>query len=516
MKRSSWGKEFKEGNKLLIAALCFIFAAGTGVGFFVFWQFIYEAPVALALQETDMAEVVPPANEIYEDFRPTPDLPFDLPSDLPISYPFPGENISRESDNIPAVRFIQNTLNLLRVNFTSIRIIETATGTYGGQTVGAVIDFQLRVGITPTGIVDEETWYKMVYALNNPPSIPDPPFAPKVDAKYVLLSDVNLRGRPTVESESLGIIPLGAVVYVLGFYPEDNWVRVWYNSPEGEIGFMRAEFLLLYDIFLSVPTALPISARMPTAPIQQISPRGRQAAEEFLKDFWTLFYFVDAWHNPETGGFYSICRQTWQTVESDGTVPFYWGGTPDTEWPHVNYDGRIFDSEGNQLTDLPFVRGNGMRFPPIAIQFNMFDLNSDGIPEIIITFLPVRPGFEGCLQGFAGETVVYKYINGRFQEIGNLLYHVYQLYVDIYGQIIILHNDRLSGVLFGYYYLHLMNNSIWLEYIISPSDDFESWWQHHSWPYFNESPTIYEIGRPLAAINPLLDLQGEIRDAIRQ
>jgi len=184
---------------------------------------------------------------------PTPE-PQDTPPDetayeiepgRSIRFPFPG-TLSRNASNAAAdVVFLQNTLNSVRRNFTSIRPIDSATGSFGGATFGAVADFQLRIGLPTTGIVDEDTWYSLMSAFENPPASPDPAFTPPVQEAYATLVGLHLRETPSQEGESLGVKPEGTLVWVVSYIPEDSWFFV---STEYGTGYMKAEFLILDGI----------------------------------------------------------------------------------------------------------------------------------------------------------------------------------------------------------------------------------------------------------------------------
>jgi len=137
--------------------------------------------------------------------------------------------------------FLQNTLNSVRRNYTSIRHIESIGG-FGSATFGAVVDFQLRVGLPTTGIVNEETWYRLMYVFENPPQTPDPAFEPIVNARYFTLVNLNLRSAPSMSGESLAIKPQGASVWVWYYISNDSWFFV--ETDEGQTGYMKAEFLM--------------------------------------------------------------------------------------------------------------------------------------------------------------------------------------------------------------------------------------------------------------------------------
>ena len=160
--------------------------------------------------------------------------------------PFPGQPIGTGSDDTEAIYFIQNSLNLIHRYFPSVREIESVSGIFGAGTRGAVIDFQFRMGLNTTGIVDEATWQRMIEIRDNPPSIPDPPFFPTVNTYYITLSNLHLRAGPSTEAESLYVVPEGTAVWAVEFLHDAGWFRV--ISHDGQHGFMSAQFLVLDGI----------------------------------------------------------------------------------------------------------------------------------------------------------------------------------------------------------------------------------------------------------------------------
>ena len=204
--------------------------------------------------ETDAIETPtpPPANGAdnqdhytYEPTHTPPPTVYD--DDIPRSarFPFPGI-ISRHTSNTADIVFLQNTLNIVRNHYTSVRPIDTAGGNFDGATRGAVIDFQVRAGLPPTGIVDEDTWYGIIEVFENPPETPDAPFIPQLNTEYVTLVNLHLREAPTQFAYSLGIKPEGTVVTVLNYIPVYRWFFV--TTADDIVGYMKAEFLLMKGI----------------------------------------------------------------------------------------------------------------------------------------------------------------------------------------------------------------------------------------------------------------------------
>ncbi|MCL1863275.1 MAG: peptidoglycan-binding protein [Defluviitaleaceae bacterium] len=81
---------------------------------------------------------------------------------------FPGFDL-RPGMSGPAVRTMQTWLNRIRVNFPAIPPITNVSGIYGPQTEAAVRAFQsIRAlgNLTPNGIVDRATWYRMSFTYS--------------------------------------------------------------------------------------------------------------------------------------------------------------------------------------------------------------------------------------------------------------------------------------------------------------------------------------------------------------
>ena len=159
--------------------------------------------------------------------------------------PFPGSPIGPGSENTDAILFIQNSLNYINRYFSSVRVIESVGGVFGAGTQGAVIDFQRRMGLPATGIVDQITWQHISDVIENPPGLPDPPFFPRLNAYYRTLSNLHLRSGPSTDTESLDIVPEGTFVWAMDFLQDEGWF--WVISHDGQHGFMSAQFLVLDD-----------------------------------------------------------------------------------------------------------------------------------------------------------------------------------------------------------------------------------------------------------------------------
>jgi len=215
------------------------------------------APIVTPTPETNDYPSTDYDNEL--EYTPDPNYyenndPYEPPGEHGPSarFPFPGTMSIHTTNNPADVMFLQTTLNHVRRSFTSVRFIDSPTGSFGGVTRGAVVDFQLRMNIPPSGIVDENTWYSLVYVFENPPDAPDPPFSPVVQQWYFTLVGLHLRAAPSQESESFGVAPVGTAVFVVDYIANDSWFFV--HTEDGYTGYMKAEFLIVdFDQQVQLP-----------------------------------------------------------------------------------------------------------------------------------------------------------------------------------------------------------------------------------------------------------------------
>ncbi len=77
---------------------------------------------------------------------------------------FPGDMYKGVSGE--GVALLQYRLNRVAINFPSIPFIRYQDGIFGDDTELAVKAFQRVFGINETGVVDENTWYRLVYIYN--------------------------------------------------------------------------------------------------------------------------------------------------------------------------------------------------------------------------------------------------------------------------------------------------------------------------------------------------------------
>lgn len=79
---------------------------------------------------------------------------------------FPGVELGLGSSGND-VKFLQTYLNRISRNYPAIPKIPAVDGTFGAATEEAVRKFQEVFGLSPTGVVNEATWYKITYIFTS-------------------------------------------------------------------------------------------------------------------------------------------------------------------------------------------------------------------------------------------------------------------------------------------------------------------------------------------------------------
>ena len=159
----------------------------------------------------------------------------------------------------------------------------------------------------------------------------------------------------------------------------------------------------------------------------QISEHGRQAAENFLSGYLSLFSL--GWHHNDT--FYRW--GSWSESEVLDEVPLVY---VEFEWPKINwYDGAVYDRGGNLFPDdVPFLNNT-----LIADLFWLYDFDDDGIPEILIRYTAETWSF----------TVLYKYVDGKYRDVLDARFWP-SFYTDDYNRVIMVeadHGDTWASIL---------------------------------------------------------------------
>jgi len=82
---------------------------------------------------------------------------------VPSSYP----GLLKYGDESTDVALLQARLNRIAINYPAIPFVELSSGVYSANTENSVRIFQQVFGLEPTGEVDEETWYRIIYIYNS-------------------------------------------------------------------------------------------------------------------------------------------------------------------------------------------------------------------------------------------------------------------------------------------------------------------------------------------------------------
>jgi len=262
-------------------------------------------------------------------------------------------------------------------------------------------------------------------------------------------------------------------------------------------------------------------------PRQEISEFGLQVATEFLSDFWTIFDTYAGWRNDATGSLYVLDRNLspWGWVEEAATIPRAFLGThpwevfdpeEDYRWS-FSFNGGVYDAQGNSLLSMSFVRvsDNPYRHPAVASDFMLFDLTGNGIPEIIVNY--IYWGSSGF--GFSGQPTLFKFIDGAYRDMGQLLNQAAWFFTDADGRLIVFFENHLENF-FGYYYLSFTDNAMNFE-LASPIED--DWQLHHSWDlhhheFFLLTPfaDMFITNEPMARFTHLDDIHRQITEALTE
>ncbi|MCL2436929.1 MAG: hypothetical protein FWD00_02705 [Clostridiales bacterium] len=246
----------------------------------------------------------------------------------------------------------------------------------------------------------------------------------------------------------------------------------------------------------------------------------RTVLEDFLSGFPSIPQGHVGWLDVETGEFF-VSHSAGEIIirldESDVTPVIFMGGTR-SHWPdgRIRFDflgdGNYFDREGNMITESPFIRASDLN----AFRFALYDIDLDGIPEILVTF-----GVWGTCDVMS---VMFRLIDGAYREIDMIVDNYNSFFIDPTGRIIhfISHSwcDRIS-----YYHLTFTNDGIQQKTIFSSMEYLmdEDWINHaqytrlsSQWFDPNRNSTIYGTDMPLTRIFPLTTLQDEITASIMQ
>jgi len=243
-------------------------------------------------------------------------------------------------------------------------------------------------------------------------------------------------------------------------------------------------------------------------PVQQISPLGRQVAIEFLSKYTSIFQNTIGLHDLDTRGFYALTESNeWANIDnlplSDIPLVFQGGvrsgisGNCYTDTWGVFFNNSFYDVDRNLITNVPFIREpvyieySNRNGGVLATNFTLFDLNDDGIPEIIIEFREtgVSTWYDGEHQRswgyrFSRPFILYSFIDGAYQEVaqmpslsssaGGYLATLAPIFLNHQGEIIIFADDGHRSP--GFYHLKVAEGGMELhEIVFESSSDFDSW-----------------------------------------
>lgn len=286
-----------------------------------------------------------------------------------------------------------------------------------------------------------------------------------LDIFYATTANAHLRAGPSKYATSHGVVPEDTWVELFEQY-NNEWYRVAAfraETADGERldvfgGYMEAEFLQLI-----APEPWPL-------PDVEISDFGRQVAEEFLSQFDSLFVPL-GWRNHDTGNIHTWIGDEWYIIN---------------DMPHFITEGMtVFDHFGNELSDdLPFVDSYGM----IANGFELYDLDHDGIPEIVITFVTETWGFSH----------LYRFVDGQYARVStnpDIWIGIHLFYYDHNGNIGFMQSD--DGP-FGQVFYHLAFDG----YVMNLTYALTPHWQ------------FCRSLQGLTRIPSLVDLEAEITESI--
>ena len=240
--------------------------------------------------------------------------------------------------------------------------------------------------------------------------------------------------------------------------------------------YVKVEEVSVEPIILD-PAIFPIFS-----PNVQISDFGRQVAEEFLSQFWTLYSFGRVNYD----GYYSRLFVRVEFDEYSGDYITHYEILPYRPlvlWD--NWSGQLYDRQGNRIEKDVFSA-------TVAVSFALYDFDNSGIPDIVINW--------SALEIFHRGSQLFRFIDGKYRCMGFFTCIPTFLYDDDAGRVIVLYNLEMHvGLLdvesIGYYYFGLTNENIEHVHIntsiSSPVRDWvviEQWWKHHRNPEFFRQP----------------------------
>ena len=158
-------------------------------------------------------------------------------------------------------------------------------------------------------------------------------------------------------------------------------------------------------VYIGSPAA---TAQQPTDAIIQPAPTiNYQLAADFLGQMTTIFTGVaSGWGEwGENLRFNPPGNRTWDSISiplnSVNDVPhIFWN----SNWEQPELHG-FFDRHGNRITEAPYINGID-----VATNFRLYDIDNDGIPEILIHW-------DQFVANGAYPFSLFRYVNGQYREM---------------------------------------------------------------------------------------------------
>jgi len=271
----------------------------------------------------------------------------------------------------------------------------------------------------------------------------------------------------------------------------------------------------------------------------QISDFGRQAAEDFLSEWTSIFTgvrFAETIWNDDNGSIASTGRflvgwdsETRQSITTEIVPEIYFAPIESGD----RHEWGFFDNRHRRIYDATWLYTQTAYY--FADHFKLFDFDNDGIPEIFIHFQRIWP--EG---GHSGFYRIFKYIDGEYRMLeyknydDDWLYSrigdFHELFFDENGRIIAFANNEYT-LEFMYSQLVFTDEHVELHPLVNLhySENLEAWRAHHwqiweqkphgrervdGWIYDN--PTMFGTDIRLIYIQPLIVEQNQITVLINQ
>ena len=152
----------------------------------------------------------------------------------------------------------------------------------------------------------------------------------------------------------------------------------------------------------------------------EISEFGRQVAEEFLMQYVSIFSF--GWKNADGTYFNWVTRETTSVRSLVTLVTGISGYGTESELWYMYYLDRL----GNPIFDVPFICTYGVY---VALTFELFDLNNNGIPDIVFG--------SGIPESCAFRQDIFMFIDGEYRNVTPAVLESWHFIYDYSGQLIV-------------------------------------------------------------------------------